>query len=79
VADCFELARDVRTLDMQAAPYDLRGLGLDPVRVETPEGRAEFASRQREFAGRGAVLRSRLATSLERVVAAAGHGVVRPL
>ena len=31
VADCFELARDIRVLDMRASPYDLGGLGYDPV------------------------------------------------
>ncbi len=28
VADCFELARDIRVLDMRAAPYDLADLGF---------------------------------------------------
>jgi hypothetical protein len=60
VADAFALARDVRTLDMRASPYDLAGLGLAPVRVETPEGRAEYAVAQREFAERAAPLRRRL-------------------
>ncbi|MGY1660677.1 3-methyladenine DNA glycosylase [Geodermatophilus sp. SYSU D00705] len=58
--DCFELARDVRELDMRASPYDLRGYGRAPVRIETPEGRAEYAAAQRGFARRGAVLRERL-------------------
>ncbi len=35
---CFELATELRVLDMQAGPYDLRAMGFDPVRVETPEG-----------------------------------------
>ncbi|MGY1590591.1 3-methyladenine DNA glycosylase [Geodermatophilus sp. SYSU D00708] len=58
--DCFELARDVRELDMRASPYDLRGSGREPVRIETAEGRAEYAALQRGFAGRGAALRTRL-------------------
>ncbi len=40
VADCFELARDIRVLDMRAAPYDLADLGFEPVRIETAEGKA---------------------------------------
>ncbi|MFG1883434.1 3-methyladenine DNA glycosylase [Micromonospora sp. NPDC049102] len=60
VADCFELARDIRTLDMRASPYDLAALGCPPVRVETPEGRAEYVTAQRGFADRAAVLRDRL-------------------
>ncbi len=72
VADCFELARDIRVLDMRAAPYDLADLGYDPVRVETPDGRQEYAAAQRGFAGRGAPLRARLAAECERLLDAAG-------
>lgn len=60
VADCFELARDIRALDMRASPYDLAALGYPPVRVETAEGRAEYAAAQRGFADRAAVLRDRM-------------------
>ena len=45
VADCFALARDIRALDMRASPYDLAALGYEPVRVETPEGRADVRRR----------------------------------
>ncbi|WP_062132693.1 hypothetical protein [Demequina aestuarii] len=58
--DCFELARDVRRVDMQASPYDVSSYGLAAIPVETPEGKSEYASRQREFAERAAPLRSRL-------------------
>ncbi|TDB70626.1 3-methyladenine DNA glycosylase [Micromonospora sp. KC723] len=64
VADCFALAREIRVLDMRASPYDLAALGYAPVRVETPEGRAEYASAQRDFAGQAAVLRARLLAAL---------------
>ena len=57
---CFELAVDLRVLDMQAAPYDLRALGFDAVRVETSEGRDEYQRRQRELSARASVLRARL-------------------
>jgi hypothetical protein len=60
VADCFALARDIREVDMRASPYDLRSLGFEPIRVEAPEGRAEYEQHQREFAVRGEPLRSRL-------------------
>ncbi|MGN6688168.1 MAG: hypothetical protein ACTHK1_11585 [Actinomycetales bacterium] len=71
VADCFELAREVRELDMRASPYDLRELGYEPVAIETAEGRAEYVRRQREFAERGQVLRQRLLTEVELLLAAA--------
>lgn len=56
VAGCFALAREIRALDMRASPYDLADLGYPPVRVETPEGRAEYVTAQRGFAERAAVL-----------------------
>ncbi|MFB8190827.1 3-methyladenine DNA glycosylase [Microbacterium sp. NPDC055988] len=58
--DSFELARDIRLLDMEAAPYDLSAWDVTPVRIETPEGKAEYVRRQRGFAERGAVLRTTL-------------------
>ncbi|MGK5643543.1 3-methyladenine DNA glycosylase, partial [Streptomyces sp. URMC 126] len=40
VADCFALAREIRTLDMRASPYDLTAWGYSPVAIETPAGKA---------------------------------------
>lgn len=68
VVDCFELARDIRVLDMRAAPYDLADLGFEPVRIETPDGKQEYAAAQRGFAQRGARLRERLAEVCERLL-----------
>ena len=64
IADTFELARAARTLDMRAAPYDLRDLGFTPLLLETPAGRAEFATLQRQLAVRGERLRARLLAAL---------------
>jgi hypothetical protein len=68
-ADCFELARDIRTLDMQASPYDLLALGLPPVPIETAEGRATYEQRQRTFSERARPLRARLIALCERLLA----------
>jgi hypothetical protein len=68
VADCFVLAWDVRTVDMRAAPYDFSGLGLDPIRIETPAGKREYAAWQRAFAERAAPLRTRLAEECRRLL-----------
>jgi hypothetical protein len=70
VADCFELAHDIRVLDMRASPYDLSDLGYSPVRVETPEGKQEYAAAQRAFAERGAPLRQRLIDVCEQLISA---------
>ncbi len=72
VADCFELARDIRLLDMRAAPYDLAVLGVEPVRIETAEGKATYAAAQREFAERGAPLRAHLVEECARLLHVAG-------
>jgi hypothetical protein len=77
--DCFELARDVRLLDMQASPYDLSSYGLPAVPIETPEGKALYVTRQRALAERAAGLRNRLvevcgsALSVHGVGAAASY------
>ena len=60
VADCFELAWDIRELDMRASPYDFSALGFEPVRIETASGKQEYVAAQRAFAERGAPLRQRL-------------------
>nr|WP_310134845.1 3-methyladenine DNA glycosylase [Leifsonia shinshuensis] len=58
--DAFELARDIRLLDMQASPYDMRPWGAEPVAIETAEGKAEYVRRQRAFAERSNALRARI-------------------
>jgi hypothetical protein len=68
-ADCFELARDIREVDMRASPYDLRGLGYVPIAVETPSGRDEYERHQRAFTARGEPLRVRLLALCERLLA----------
>jgi len=68
VRRCFALAREVRELDMRASPYDLSALGLPPVAVETPAGRAEYAVAQRSFSERGQVLRRELLAVCESVL-----------
>jgi hypothetical protein len=65
VADAFALAREIRLLDMRASPYDFTALGLEPVPVETPAGRAAYAAAQRAFALRSAPLRRRLLAVLD--------------
>lgn len=62
----FELARRIRTVDMQSSPYDFSAMGLVPIRVETPAGRAAFATAQRGFAAEAATLRQELITLVEK-------------
>lgn len=79
--DCFVLARDIRELDMRASPYDVTGWAgadgrpLEPVAIETPDGKREYARLQAGFAERGNALRERVLDAigdLRRAGAGAG-------
>lgn len=72
VADCFELARAARDLDMRASPYDCTEFGLAPIPVETPAGRAEYAAAQRNLMLQARPLRAGLVAALARSRAALG-------
>lgn len=69
VADCFAFAREIREVDMRASPYDCTSLGLAPLAIETPEGRADYERLQRGFAERSQPLRARLIAVCERLLA----------
>ncbi len=73
--DAFELARDIRYLDMQASPYDMRAWGAAPVPIETTQGKTEYVRRQREFADRSNALRRRLLDAVETARTAATASV----
>lgn len=68
VGDTLELAFALRRLDMRASPYDVARLGLEPILVETPEGKAAFVAEQREYAVRGRQLRARLTVACDRLL-----------
>ena len=68
IADAFELAWAVREVDMRASPYDLAALGYPAIAIETPAGRAEYESKQREFARRAEPLRARLIGLCDRLL-----------
>jgi len=65
VRETFALAREIRTVDMQVAPYDLADLGVEPIHVETSEGRIQFAKHQLDFSQRAVALRQQLVDALE--------------
>ena len=72
VADCFDLARRIRVLDMQASPYDLSDLGLEPVAIETEPGRAAYQEQQAAFALEASALRDRLVSAAGVIVSSLG-------
>ena len=60
VMDCFELAWDIRTMDMQASPYDLGDWGHEPIRIETPRSKAEYVAVAKNLRSAPMPLRKRL-------------------
>ena len=66
VADCFELAREIRLVDMRASPYDLSAIGVEPIAIETSAGRSEYVEAQRAFAAAAAPLRAQLLAICEQ-------------
>jgi hypothetical protein len=68
--DCFELALELRELDMRASPYDLRPWGREPVCIENAEGRAQYEAEQRRLAAAARPLRRRLIDALRQTLAA---------
>ena len=62
--DCFELATELRDLDMRASPYDLTAWGREPVCIETAEGRRIYEMEQRRLAEMAVPLRERLIIGL---------------
>ncbi len=70
--DCFELATDLRDLDMRASPYDLSEWGREPVRIETADGRRVYENEQKALAVRARPLRDRLIEVHRKTLLAAG-------
>jgi len=65
--DCFELALELRNLDMRASPYDLSEWGRRAIRIETPEGRRDYELEQKRLATMAEPLRKRLIAALSDI------------
>lgn len=66
--DAFLNAVEARKIDMQASPYDVQSYGLEPIRIETEEGRLEYVKKQMEIYELSMPIRNRLISELERVI-----------
>lgn len=67
--DAFEHALASRRLDMEASPYELTDLGVEPLAIETPSGKAEFRRRQAELAQASNGIRQRLIDICDQLLA----------
>jgi hypothetical protein len=64
----FKLACEAREIDMKASPYDLRSQGLEPIKIETVEGRAEYLEAQQSIFEKGIPVREKLIEEFEMIV-----------
>lgn len=62
--DSFFLAQRARIVDMEASPYDIRGLGYRAIPIETEEGKALYIENQRMIHDEGQRIRRRLVRAL---------------
>lgn len=65
----FLLAVECRELDMRASPYDLSGLGYEPICIENESGRKEYQGLQQDLANRAVPLREELLQFCEKFLA----------
>ncbi|HMT49086.1 hypothetical protein [Dietzia sp. UBA5065] len=63
--DTLSAAFDAREVDMRASPYDLSAWGLDPIPVDTAEGRSVFVAFQRRWIRRTQSLRARYVVAVD--------------
>ncbi|RNC86159.1 MAG: 3-methyladenine DNA glycosylase [Balneola sp.] len=67
ILEAFELACEAREIDMKASPYDLRKDGLEPIKIETEEGRLEYIQAQETIFERGEKIRVKLLLGLQNL------------
>jgi hypothetical protein len=68
LAETLELAWQARIIDSRASPYDLRPVGLQPIAVETEDGRQEFVAAQQRILAIATPLRRALIAEYDRVL-----------
>ena len=66
--ESYRLAHEARSIDMRASPYDFSAVGLEPICIETEEGRAQYESAQRHLAKLAEPVRQRLIEVLNRAL-----------
>lgn len=60
IREAFELAVETRFMDMKASPYDLSEYGLEPIKIETEEGRLEYSKQQKAIFEKSQPIRKKL-------------------
>lgn len=72
IAQAFELAMKTRFIDMKASPYDLRERGIEPIKIETDEGRREYLEKQKATFKKSQPIRKQLIREYKHLLKALG-------
>jgi len=67
ILESFYLAIEARTIDMQASPYDVSLIGLNPLKIETKEGAEEYVRLQKQLSIKGNPIRIKLIQELRQL------------
>lgn len=70
IRKAFTLAVETRLVDMKASPYDLRERGLEPIKIETEEGRREYIQKQRAIFEKSQPIRNQLLKEYRHLLSA---------
>lgn len=70
IRQAFALAVETRYVDMKASPYDLSEQGLEPIKIETDEGRREYLERQQAIYKKSQPIRKQLIGEYRRLLEA---------
>lgn len=68
IREAFFNAVETRKVDMQASPYDATEFGLQPIKIETESGRAEYLKRQMEIYENSKPVRERVIEGYQKVL-----------
>ena len=68
VMDCLEMALKARRVDVAAGPYDCLEYGIDPILVETEQGKREYRNRQIQLMKEGKTVRDALIAQYEGLI-----------
>jgi hypothetical protein len=72
IREAFFNAVETRKVDMQASPYDAREFGLEPIMIETEEGRKMYLNKQTEIFERSMPIRQELIDLMEDLLELVG-------
>ena len=68
IREAFLNAVEARKTDMQASPYDAREFGLEPIKIETEEGRKIYMEKQMEIFEKSMPIRKKLIRAYDDVI-----------